>query len=348
MSPRLGEGEGDGSHGMRVSRDEKSTPSTLVGAATGHKRSTSGSLMSKLSFLRPSSESRLTTSEESVGHDAASSGNVKNTSTSQPKKGRSRKGSLRKTALLGTSRLKLDRRNIEQEQMISPSRESKSRLAPSKEDIDRAATLRLPPESKIATQSDATTTASTEPTLMENESDFNPYLPQRNRRSTLDNVSASAISDEDILPNPNTASPTNPPSGDSYFPPVSPNLPRHQAIAIGAHPKSPLAVATVTLPLEPLSPTQDWDYSETEWWGWVILAMTWGVFVMGMGSCFGVWSWAWDVGQTPYAPPELEDDPTLPIVGYYPALIILTGVMAWVWVVVAWVGMKYFRHAKMQ
>ncbi|RMZ89563.1 hypothetical protein DV736_g3208, partial [Chaetothyriales sp. CBS 134916] len=48
---------------------------------------------------------------------------------------------------------------------------------------------------------------------------------------------------------------------------------------------------------------------------------------------------------TPYAPPELEDDPTLPIVGYYPALTVLTGVMAWVWVVVAWVGMKYFRHA---
>jgi hypothetical protein len=77
-----------------------------------------------------------------------------------------------------------------------------------------------------------------------------------------------------------------------------------------------------------------------------MLVVTWIVFVVGMGSCFGVWSWAWDVGETPYAPPELEDDPTLPIVGYYPALIILTGVMAWVWVVVAWVGMKYFKHAK--
>jgi hypothetical protein len=88
-----------------------------------------------------------------------------------------------------------------------------------------------------------------------------------------------------------------------------------------------------------------WDYSETEWWGWIILMVTWLVFVVGIGSCFEVWSWAWDVGETPYAPPELEDDPTLPIVGYYPALIILTAVMAWVWVVVAWVGMKYFKHA---
>lgn len=97
--------------------------------------------------------------------------------------------------------------------------------------------------------------------------------------------------------------------------------------------------------MEMKSNADTWDYSETEWWGWIILIVTWLVFVVGMGSCFEVWSWAWDVGETPYAPPELEDDPTLPIVGYYPALIILTAVMSWVWVVVAWVGMKYFKHA---
>ncbi|KAK3359925.1 hypothetical protein B0T25DRAFT_114813 [Lasiosphaeria hispida] len=112
--------------------------------------------------------------------------------------------------------------------------------------------------------------------------------------------------------------------------------------------KSPLALTSLAgLSTTPLpAPDADWDYAETEWWGWVVLIVTWTVFVIGMGSCFGVWSWAWDVGTTPYAPPELEDDPTLPIVGYYPALMILTGVMAWVWVVVAWVGMKYFRHAR--
>lgn len=106
--------------------------------------------------------------------------------------------------------------------------------------------------------------------------------------------------------------------------------------------KSPLATHAVGI-----ASNQDmsWDYSETEWWGWIILIVTWLVFVMGMGSCFGVWKWAWDVGETPYAPPELEDDNTLPIVGYYPALIIMTAVMSWVWVVVAWVGMKYFKHA---
>ena len=110
------------------------------------------------------------------------------------------------------------------------------------------------------------------------------------------------------------------------------------------HAKSPLALTSLATSLP--QPDAEWDYAETEWWGWIILAVTWTVFVIGMGSCLGVWSWAWDVGTTPYAPPELEDDPTLPIVGYYPALIILTGVMAWVWVLVAWVGMKYFRHAQ--
>jgi hypothetical protein len=107
-----------------------------------------------------------------------------------------------------------------------------------------------------------------------------------------------------------------------------------------------VSLAVVETPAA-LALDDDWDYSETEWWGWVMLLGTWLVFVVGMGSCLGVWSWAWDVGQTPYAPPELEDDPTLPITGYYPALIVCTVVMAWIWVVVAWVGMKFFKHSKL-
>lgn len=107
-----------------------------------------------------------------------------------------------------------------------------------------------------------------------------------------------------------------------------------------------VSLAVVQTPAD-IALDDEWDYSETEWWGWVILLATWLVFVVGMGSCLGVWSWAWDVGETPYAPPELEDDPTLPITGYYPALIVCTVVMAWIWVVVAWVGMKYFKHSKL-
>ncbi|KAL4782011.1 hypothetical protein BJX76DRAFT_305823 [Aspergillus varians] len=132
--------------------------------------------------------------------------------------------------------------------------------------------------------------------------------------------------------------PTPGSSTDSYY-----SLQADQSYRATIRVKSPLATHAVDITGSP--ETMGWDYSETEWWGWIILIVTWLVFVVGMGSCFGVWSWAWDVGETPYAPPELEDDPTLPIVGYYPALIILTAVMSWVWVVVAWVGMKYFKHA---
>ena len=154
----------------------------------------------------------------------------------------------------------------------------------------------------------------------------------------------STTDEDELLNSKRTSAPSyglpnhKKPPGDVYFPAVTTIQRRRSANRA----KSPLA----DLPIEPMSTPEEWDYSETAWWGWVVLIVTWTIFVMGIGSCFEIWSWAWDVGETPYAPPELEDDPTLPIVGYYPALIILTGVMAWVWVVIAWVGMKYFRHAK--
>jgi hypothetical protein len=128
----------------------------------------------------------------------------------------------------------------------------------------------------------------------------------------------------------------------SYFPTPSTSTHHRPASSTRLSPLSHTHSSTSLLP--PTSPPPH-DYTETEYWGWVILFVTWLTFTVGMGSCLEIWSWAWDVGETPYAPPELEDDPTLPIVGYYPAVIVLTGVVAWVWITVAWVGMKYFRHA---
>jgi hypothetical protein len=40
---------------------------------------------------------------------------------------------------------------------------------------------------------------------------------------------------------------------------------------------------------------QQGDPTETMFWGWVVLASTWVVFVVGMGSVLGVWEWAWGV-----------------------------------------------------
>ncbi|KAK6363281.1 hypothetical protein TWF730_000721 [Orbilia blumenaviensis] len=91
------------------------------------------------------------------------------------------------------------------------------------------------------------------------------------------------------------------------------------------------------------------DYADTVWWGWAVLITTWVVFVVGMGSVLGIWDWAWfGPAGAPVLPEDEDHDPDddLPIPGYYPALVILTWVVAWVWVIIAWVGMKYFRHAR--
>jgi hypothetical protein len=121
---------------------------------------------------------------------------------------------------------------------------------------------------------------------------------------------------------------------------------------------------------------QQGDPTETMFWGWVVLASTWVVFVVGMGSVLGVWEWAWGVDtKVSFCPLPLFSlggvrradihgqqnkrwprsiggergfPGEFPIPGYYPAICILTCIMAWVWVVVAWVGMKYFKHAKIQ
>lgn len=133
----------------------------------------------------------------------------------------------------------------------------------------------------------------------------------------------------------------------SYFPSeTSISEPSISRRVSSKHRSSPLSQVATTH--SPYTEPEPHDYTETEYWGWVILFVTWLTFTVGMGSCLEIWSWAWDVGETPYAPPELEDDETLPIVGYYPALMVLTGVVAWVWITVAWVGMKYFRHAKIE
>ncbi|MCJ1274984.1 hypothetical protein MMC21_002783 [Puttea exsequens] len=275
----------------------------------------------------------------------------------QQKGVRKRKGSLRKTALLGTGKLRAEGR----ERQIPQSQ------------LGQTMTSDLDPSNAIYTN-DALPTSPISPagsfdlSTPRPISSVPPPVPMVTHPIHGDPSkisSAQGVENNKIypsIPRPQTAgstasttdeeeSPTSPtafslPSvlkkaADSYFPP-QPIHPLSSRPTTVSSRSSPLASLPPTVPSPPPS---EWDYSETRWWGWIILTVTWIVFVIGMGSCFEVWSWAWDVGETPYAPPELEDDPTLPIVGYYPALIILSTVMAWVWVTIAWVGMKYFKHA---
>lgn len=328
----------------------------------GHRRSLSGGLLSKLSFLRASAEENQMPADEppspeyTPGDDrgehispSKKSGRAMAVAVQQQKT-RRRKGSLRKAALLGrgaqrekkeleTSPLTADTlQRLGSDAMTSTSHLDKDTMSfyegrATNDILPSLATNGINGSRKGSFIGDGNSNhpTSTSPTL----------------------TYTSTTDEEDILSIPKhlppllrNADPLLSSGSESYFPSPSGSLTRRRSQQ-KQNPSSPLSnlgglASSSTLP----TPNEDWDYAETEWWGWVILFMTWIVFVIGMGSCFGVWSWAWDVGETPYAPPELEDDPTLPIVGYYPALIILTAVMAWVWVVVAWVGMKYFRHAK--
>ena len=331
----------------------------------GHKRSLSGSILSKLSFLKASSEGnhysadRPQLSPEFAPGDDRTSPKKPSRAMAvavQQQKTRRRKGSLRKAALLGrgAQREKKEAKTspLETQHHLGFGGDATS-SSTSPEEMPQATGLGLgisdatprPSMEGYASRINNTliTPIKTLPMGTDDHIATSPTLP------TSPTLTYTSTTDEDdvlsipthSLPAPRVGPPTSSGS-DSYFPPGGSSLARRRS---GQKPKSPLSIGGLAASPLP-APDDEWDYSETEWWGWVVLIVTWIVFVTGMGSCLGVWSWAWDVGETPKAPPELEDDPTLPIVGYYPALIILTAVMAWVWVVVAWVGMKYFRHAK--
>jgi Phosphatidylinositol N-acetylglucosaminyltransferase subunit Y len=319
-----------------------------------HRRSIPGNILSKLSLLRSNSASERSSND---GEDSPpSSGSL--ALVQQNGKTRRRKGSLRKTALLGKGMLGRDRKGSDaktKSPLSSPRspKENEKALATAIQETDTDATLRpsqkddipvlssSPPKGAFPTpKASLSSIRSSEPSvepLSSRASITSPTLPTD--QSTTDD-------DDQALSFPKIPfiGSRKPPSssGDSYFPSPQPLRLRRPTNRM----KSPLATQPQSLTSSPVAIEEEWDYSETAYWGYVILIITWLVFVVGMGSCFDVWSWAWDVGETPYAPPELNDDPTLPIVGYYPALMVLTSVMAWVWVVVAWVGMKYFRHAE--
>ncbi|KAK7555457.1 hypothetical protein IWX49DRAFT_580371 [Phyllosticta citricarpa] len=331
--------------------------------ASGHGRTLSGNILSKLPFLRSSCEDlplSLRLPAEARTEEAPPTGTGTGTGTgTTPKRltpsahlqavrqttGRRRKGSLRKTALLGTGR----RRSSDSQRMAFS---LKDNLASSQQPVHETQQQPQPQQQthyppRSFTYSNPSATSSSESGWSAPSKTMSPeHEPSRlvlasPISSPVSNPYASTTDeDNDSLPYPSRPPVPNHLSS-SYFPPSSVQRRRStKTITPATRQSSPLALPPATLDID------EWDYSETEWWGWVVVIVTWVVFVVGMGSCMGVWSWAWDVGETPYAPPELEDDPTLPIVGYYPALMVLTAVMAWVWVVVAWVGMKYFRHAK--
>lgn len=330
----------DGSSNLDPSRRRTPSPPSSPG------------LLSKLPFMRAPTDNRLHR-EDLEDETSSSPAPARSLAAAvQQQKTRRRRGSLRKVALLGRG-AQHDRRDSRSTSASSTasapvSSPESAQPASASDDADRS---RLGPDALGLTTAgpDGHTSVggyTGRPNLISLPVPPNDAGHHPDREAGVPDVYTSTTDEEDVLqiphgPGLSRSGLSKSPGSDSYFTSRdTAQLPRSFQQA-----KSPLSFSGLSSTTLPASDS-DWDYAETEWWGWVVLCVTWFVFVIGMGSCLGVWSWAWDVGKTPYAPPELEDDPTLPLVGYYPALIILTGVMAWVWVVVAWVGMKYFRHAK--
>ncbi|KAJ4123288.1 hypothetical protein NW768_009822 [Fusarium equiseti] len=337
---------------LQNKRDTSPTPSP------SHRRNSSNSsILSKFPFLRTSPEKRREQNESAIDDNAPATtprpAARPSASVIQYQRTRRRRGSLRKAALLGRGAQR--ERRESRPLVIDTSHAAAYGLDPT------AAQTQSPSPIESLDLNNASRGAQRTQvdgfTPLPGGLGTAPVLPQKGTssqttaRSTAladqDGASYTSTDEEDLLQIPGSSSTIRQglsmsPGADSYFNSVKSTSSQRRRLTSRA--KSPLSfsgLSSNTLPAH-----EDWDYTDTEWWGWVVLCVTWFVFVVGMGSCLDLWSWAWDVGKTPYAPPEFEDDDTLPIVGYYPALIILTGVMAWVWVVVAWVGMKYFRHAK--
>ena len=110
-----GDGEGhlkeDGEKMMNYFRERSSS----ISGPGGHKRSLSGSILAKLSFLRLNQgdveplppQQRIDGPDDAYSKQSGHDGELP-TPAQQPKKTRKRKGSLRKTALLGTGRLRTE------------------------------------------------------------------------------------------------------------------------------------------------------------------------------------------------------------------------------------------------
>jgi hypothetical protein len=344
-----------------ASTNAKTKKNDGTASAGGHRRTISGSLLSSLSFLRSSNKEanreREAPVEDGEGDDGPKRGLSIATALRQSQ-GRKRRGSLRKAAMFGTSKVLRERGNSLRKDMASAKATATNAqirpLSPDDDDgddDDEATPRRFSYENaSLNSSSDngwptspgklSMSTSSSRP--LEPREHVTPRAPAEPLMSPVGIYASTTDDDEGLSFFRPSASSSGPYSGAQLQSVgVSSSVQRRRSNRSTQH-------SSLTIVHTPADSDLDdeWDYSETEWWGWVVLIATWIVFVVGMGSCLGVWSWAWDVGETPYAPPELEDDPTLPITGYYPALMVCTAVMAWVWVVVAWVGMKYFRHAK--
>ena len=292
------------SHEQDPSRKER--PAS-AGSSPSHRRSISSSLSSAFAFSRtsqsPEHSSRIDSPSPIIEEPPSPRSGGAMATLMQQRRTRTRKGSLRKSALLGTSKLRMDGKDrrassgLDEVQTIEKQRDDASGaesggpatapVSPSTAmDLPTPRPYPIPPPVPMVTHP-----VHGDPSKILEVTDAKEPFPDLKRHFTAKSSTASTTTDDDdSLNGPlhlvlgGLKKPPIP--SDSYFPPQAPRLSRSAPTVPKSH--SPLATLP---PSSPASPPSEWDYSETRWWGWIILFVTWIVFVVGMGSCFGVWSW---------------------------------------------------------
>ena len=261
-------------------KQKENIPDQRARSGSGSKKN----IFSRFPLLRTNSEERATTTETD-GRDGTSFTDTALGAAGQ-KRTRKRKGSLRKVALLGgrdrkgsdVKKSPLSSPGSEKDRSIPHVNEHEPQPGPN-DNIQRTA-LPIPrwPAQRTSVASITSSAPSIEPASSA-ASITSPTAP----------TDASLTDDDESMSFPRLQLDGHrmiPSSGhDSYFPPAD-QLPRRRLSRKASPLVEPEAV--------PMSPgiEVEWDYSETAYWGYIILIVTWLVFVIGMGSCFGVWSWA--------------------------------------------------------
>uniref|UniRef100_A0A060T9D0 ARAD1C37158p n=1 Tax=Blastobotrys adeninivorans TaxID=409370 RepID=A0A060T9D0_BLAAD len=81
--------------------------------------------------------------------------------------------------------------------------------------------------------------------------------------------------------------------------------------------------------------------------GYLVTLASWTLLIIGVGFMYGLWSRVTGTYEPHTTNNHLFEDITgYPIRNYHVCLLILTGVVLWVWCIISWMGMKFFRHAK--
>jgi hypothetical protein len=83
--------------------------------------------------------------------------------------------------------------------------------------------------------------------------------------------------------------------------------------------------------------------------GILILAITWTIFIVGVGAVLNIWTIPNTIFQN-VSEGEVDEygDPMddFPVKNYYSLAILLIPVMLWLWSVVSWTALKLFKHSK--